>query len=150
MDKVGHDGLKEEDCMRRKPVIVLTILAVIIAGVYFGMKSYIKTIETNLNQITKTSMSDIDISKAADGIYTGSCHAFPVTAEVKVTIKDHKVCDIELVKHVNGRGAPAEAIADKVVESQTLAVDAVSGATHSSKVILKAIENALNSATEQR
>ncbi len=136
--------------MRRKPKIVLTILVVIIAGVYFGIKSYIKTIEANLDQVTKTSMSDIDISKVADGIYTGSCYVFPVTAEVKITIKDHRICDIELVKHVNGRGAPAEAIPDKVVESQTLAVDVVSGATHSSKVILKAIENALNSATELR
>ncbi|GAI95081.1 unnamed protein product, partial [marine sediment metagenome] len=36
----------------------------------------------------------------------------------------------------------------KVVEAQTLQVDAVSGATYSSKVILKAIENALNNANK--
>jgi uncharacterized protein with FMN-binding domain len=134
--------------MRRKPVIILAILAVVIVGAYLEIKSYIETIETNLNQVTKTSMSDIDISKVADGVYTGICQAFPVTAEVKVTIKDHRISEIELVKHVNGRGARAEAIPYKVIESQTLAVDAVSGATHSSKVILKAIENALSSANQ--
>jgi len=35
-----------------------------------------------------------------------------------------------------------------VVEAQTLEVDAISGATYSSKVILKAIENALNIASK--
>ncbi|MBA7580983.1 hypothetical protein ES708_22882 [subsurface metagenome] len=54
------------------------------------------------------------------------------------------IAGIELVKHRSGQGAPAEMIASKVVEAQTLEVDVVSGATYSSKVILKAIENALN------
>jgi uncharacterized protein with FMN-binding domain len=47
------------------------------------------------------------------------------------------------VKHVNGQGKPAEVITEKVIETQSLQVDVVSGATYSSKVILKAIENAL-------
>jgi len=34
-------------------------------------------------------------------------------------------------------------IVDSVIENQSLDVDAISGATYSSKVILKAIENAL-------
>ena len=62
---------------------------------------------------------------------------------MKVFVKDHKIERIELVKHRNGKGAPAEAITGKVVEAQSLQVDAISGATYSSKVILQAIENAL-------
>jgi uncharacterized protein with FMN-binding domain len=61
---------------------------------------------------------------------------------------NHKIEYIELVKHKNGRGGPAEIIPIKVVEAQSLDVDIVSGATSSSKVILKAIENALNSASK--
>ncbi len=37
----------------------------------------------------------------------------------------------------------AEIITDKVIDTQSLQVDAISGATYSSKTILKAIENAL-------
>jgi uncharacterized protein with FMN-binding domain len=44
------------------------------------------------------------------------------------------------------RGKPAETLARLVVERQTLELDAVSGATASSKAILKAGENALESA----
>ncbi len=65
-----------------------------------------------------------------------------------MTVKNHQITEIELVKHKSGRGAPAEIIPSKVVEAQTLQVDAVSGATYSSKVILKAIENALNNANK--
>lgn len=135
--------------MRRKQPVFLITLAVIIVIVYFGVttvKSYVKTIGANLEQLAATSISDVDISEAANGVYIGSYHVFPVTAEVKVTIKDHRISNIELTKHINGRGTSAEVIPARVVESQTLAVDAVSGATYSSKVILRAIENALNSA----
>ncbi|WP_313562885.1 FMN-binding protein [Ruminiclostridium cellobioparum] len=43
------------------------------------------------------------------------------------------------------RGAKAEAIVDKIISEQSVTVDVISGATNSSKVILKAVENALES-----
>jgi uncharacterized protein with FMN-binding domain len=85
------------------------------------------------------------LSKTNDGVYSGSYKVFPVVAEVKVTVKNHKISNIELVKHENGKGSSAEILPGKVVEAQSLDVDIISGATYSSKVILKAIENALNS-----
>jgi uncharacterized protein with FMN-binding domain len=51
--------------------------------------------------------------------------------------------NIDLIKHFNGRGEKAEVIIPKVVEAQSLKVDVVSGATASSKAILKAVETAL-------
>ncbi|TYB94365.1 MAG: FMN-binding protein, partial [Kosmotoga sp.] len=56
--------------------------------------------------------------------------------------------DIELIEHNHGRGEAAEVIPEKVVEAQSLKVDIITSATYSSKVILKAIENALLKATE--
>ena len=135
--------------MRRRQTMFLTVLAVIIVFDYFGVttvKSYIKTIEASLEQIRNTPISDVDLSQVADGVYTGSCHVFPVTAEVKVTVENHRISSIELTKHISGRGSKAEVIPGRVVEAQTLTVDAVSGATYSSMVILRAIEDALSSA----
>lgn len=120
--------------------IFLVILVVVITGAYFSFK----TIESNLNQLKELKISNVDISKVPDGIYSGSYKVFPITAEVKVTIKNHKITEIELVKHSSGQGAPAEIIPGKVVEAQSLEIDTITGATYSSKVILKAIENALN------
>ena len=50
--------------------------------------------------------------------------------------------DIELTEHQNGRGTPAEAILEEMLREQTTDVDAVSGATCSSRVIRKAVEEA--------
>jgi uncharacterized protein with FMN-binding domain len=134
--------------MKKKQVIILGILTVVIIGAYFGIRSFIETTESNLNQLADLPISNVDISKAPDGTYTGNYQVFPVTVEVEVTIKNHEITGIELVKHRSGQGAPAEVIPGKVVEAQTLEVDVVSGATYSSKVILKAIENALDNANK--
>ena len=60
-------------------------------------------------------------------------------------MKNHKIEDIQLLNHRNGKGKAAEVIPEKVVLSQSLKVDTITGATVSSKVILKAIEVALTS-----
>lgn len=43
----------------------------------------------------------------------------------------------------NGLGSTAESIVNDVVQEQSLDIDIVSGATVSSKCILKAVENAI-------
>ncbi|HHX95734.1 MAG TPA: FMN-binding protein [Clostridia bacterium] len=126
--------------MKRKYVFIIAALVLIIAAA--GVKSYF---ETNFNRLENLTISDIDLTNVKEGNYRGSHEGFPVSAEVRVTIKDHKITEIEIVRHDNGRGAAAEKITERVIEAQSLDVDAVSGATYSSKVILKAIENALTS-----
>ena len=53
------------------------------------------------------------------------------------------IVSINLMEHRNERGKTAEVIVDNVVATQKIDVDAVSGATNSSNVIKKAIENAV-------
>ena len=60
-----------------------------------------------------------------------------------VTVSRGVITDIELLEHKNGRGAPAETIINDILRRQDVNVDAVSGATNSSRVIMKAVENAL-------
>jgi uncharacterized protein with FMN-binding domain len=128
--------------MKRKYKILLAVLIVIIA-VSLAITGAVKYIEANLDKLNQMSISNVDLSKIEDGVYTGSFSTFPVSAEVKVTVSGHRITGIELVKHNNGKGVGAEVIPDMVVKAQSLEVDTVSGATSSSKVILKAIEDAL-------
>lgn len=132
----------------QKRTKILLILVMVILGASLGFKGLISYIEANhAKQVAAITISNVDLSKIPDGTYSGSHKVFPVDVEVKVTVKDHKIVGIQLIKHTNGQGTPAEIIPGKVIESQTLAVDVVSGATSSSKVILKAIETALISAS---
>ncbi len=133
--------------MKKRQVIILAVIVAAVIGGGFGIKSYVD-LKTYQKQVKDITIAEVDLSKVADGVYTGSYEVLWVAAEVKVTVKEHKIQGIELVKHKNGRGAPAETIPAKVVEAQSLEVDIVSGATSSSKVILKAVENALNGTPE--
>ena len=126
-----------------KKRIIISIIAIVIIFAGIGVYKVIANMDQNLNTLTQTKIEDVDLSKISDGKYTGSYEMFPVSAEVAVTVKAHQISEIDLIKHVNGKGTAAESIPDAVVKTGSLKVDAVSGATYSSKVILKAIENSL-------
>jgi uncharacterized protein with FMN-binding domain len=64
---------------------------------------------------------------------------------VRVNVEDGAITGIDILEHKNGLGGKAERIVNDVLERQSLRVNVVSGATASSKAILKAIENALQS-----
>ena len=84
-----------------------------------------------------------DLSGIDDGSYEGKYRSGVVNVKVLVTVSEHAITGIEILKHFNGQGGPAEAIVDDIIEKQSLDVDAVTGATYSSKVIRKAVEVAL-------
>ncbi len=86
-----------------------------------------------------------DLAKIPDGRYAGEAKQFPVLVKVEVTVGAGKITGFKILKHRNGRGRAAESLAGRVVEKQTIEIDAVTGATYSSMVILKAGENALRS-----
>ncbi|MGM0443735.1 MAG: FMN-binding protein [Fibrobacterota bacterium] len=90
------------------------------------------------------SVGDPDVSACADGEYTGSYGKFPVKAVVQVHVRDGALRRIDLKKHQNGKGDRGAQVVDRVLKAQSLNVDAVSGATWSSRVILKAIDTALS------
>ncbi len=122
--------------VRLSLVIVILVLFIAIAGAK-------PMIEKNLEGLKSLKIENVDLTKIPDGTYFGMHKAFPITAEVSVTVESSVITDIKLLKHDNGKGKAAEAIPEEVIQKQTLDVDVVSGATYSSKIILKAIENAL-------
>lgn len=127
-----------------KAGFIKTIIAVCaIAAVTWG-GYYLYNINKYKKTVNSIQLESVNLNNIQDGKYSGKFDAGVIEAEVEVTVNDHKIKDIELTKHKNERGKKAEAVIDEVIEKQTINVDTVSGATNSSKVILKAIENALN------
>lgn len=125
----------------KKLVISAGCIAVLAIGIWAG--KYLITVQKYKDTIKKLEIGTVDLSKVSDGKYTGGFDALLISAKVEVTISNKKIKNIVLLNHKNERGKPAEVITDRVVQAQSLQVDAISGATNSSKVILKAIENAL-------
>lgn len=131
--------------MKKRRIILTVILgiAAVITICGFAAKGII---ENNLNQLAFMTVPDVDMTKIEDGTYAGSYKEFPISVKLEVTVKDHQITSIDLLQHRSGQGKPAEAIIGKVIEAQSLNVDVISVATLSSKVILMAIENALDAA----
>ena len=126
----------------RKKAVLIVISALLVIGLIAG-GLYLKSIGDYKAKVNALTFDEIDLTKVVDGVYEGQCDTGVVQARVQVTVRDHRMESIELLEHENGRGTPAEAILSQMVQKQTTAVDAVSGATCSSKVIRKAVENAI-------
>ncbi len=101
----------------------------------------------NVNDIP---LYPVDFTTMEDQEKIGEYAIAPVYAKVRVTICDHSITQIILLEHDNGLGSAAEAIVNDVIREQSLEVDAISGATVSSKCILKAIENAAIKGDEEK
>jgi uncharacterized protein with FMN-binding domain len=127
-------------------IIVAVIVVLVIAGKALGATAAAAT--ASYPEI-RASTKAYAIPVLADGAYKGSAFLFPVSVKVSVHVGDGAIRSIDLVKHFNGQGKPAEAIVADVVAKQSLGVDVISGATHSSLTILKAIQDALSKGSKR-
>lgn len=116
--------------------IVILFLLIGAGGVFY--------LSRGLATGAKVEVSGVNLNSLQDGTYTGSYEGGRWSNEVKVTIKDHKIVDIKLVKDVSiPKDEATKELFDRVIKEQNTAADVVSGATVTSKAYLKAIENSL-------
>ena len=125
--------------MKKVIKIVTVLLSIVLIGV-IGFKVWSTKIVKEAKELENVS---IDVSKLEDGTYEGHSELGPVIVDVKVTVEKGKITEIEIVNHQNGLGQSANVIVDEMVDKNTYDVDAVSGATVSSEVIINAVNDAL-------
>lgn len=81
-----------------------------------------------------------------DGMYTGSADGYGGPIEVEVTVEAGEIIDLAILDHSESEGVsdPAfEEVVAAIVDSDSTAVDVVSGATSTSEGIIAAVNNAL-------
>ncbi len=127
----------------KKPLIIFLVFstAIVFFTVLVGM-----VLVPEALRIGPADFEDIDLSEIPDGTYYGSAEAFLSRANVAVRVEDQQIVRIDLLRHVHSNGEEAKAVLDRVITQQCLKVDVVSGATTSSLVLLKAVEDALQDA----
>jgi uncharacterized protein with FMN-binding domain len=120
--------------------IILSVLMVFIlitaGGIFF--------LSRGLASGSKLVINDVKLSAVKDGIYNGKYKGGRWTNEINLTVKDHKITNIDLVKDVLfPKPEVTKELLNNVVKEQNVNVDAISGSTITSKAYLKSIENAL-------
>ncbi len=133
-------------------VMCLTMSAILFAGCS-QKNTKQETAETSnntegLNDTTTKDNADtvVDEVKFTPGTYTAEADGKDGKIKVEVTFSETEITDIKVVSQTetDGIGSTAlDTIKEQVLGGQTLAVDAVSGATETSDGLLAAIEDAV-------
>ena len=128
----------------KKKTVLFVIMFLLLIGLVWGI-IYLKSVADYKQAVKETTFEDINISDIPDGVYVGEYDVDFIYAKVEVTVQNGEITNINILKHRHERGKTAEVITDSIVDEQKIDVDAISGATNSSTVIKKAVENALKS-----
>lgn len=124
-------------------IIVSVVLLVLGIGGGIGWSYVAKEHKEALN----LPLDGVDFSQLADGIYVGEYEGGMYKwrkNSVRVTVSDGMVTGIEpLAGVVDPKEGETKMLYDRVINSQSLQVDTISGATLTSNGYLKAIEVAL-------
>lgn len=96
----------------------------------------------NATEDMQTATGSFDL---ADGVYKGSATGYRGSVTVAVTILDKKIVSIDILSASDDEAFfnRAKGVIDRIISSQSLDVDVVSGATYSSNGIIGAVKNAL-------
>lgn len=128
--------------MSKKKLILFAVILLLLVSLVWGI-IYLKSVADYKQAVRETTFEEINIPDISDGVYIGEYDVNFIYAKVEVTVKNGEISNINILEHRHERGKTAEAITNKIVEEQKIDVDAISGATNSSTVIKKAVENAL-------
>ena len=128
----------------KKRIVLFVIMFLLLAGFVSGIL-YLKSVADYKQAVKETTFEDINISDIPDGVYVGEYDVDFIYAKVEVTVQNGEITNINILEHRHERGKTAEVITDSIIDEQKIDVDAISGATNSSTVIKKAVENALKS-----
>ncbi|MET0385219.1 MAG: FMN-binding protein [Polyangiales bacterium] len=99
-----------------------------------------------MREVRELVIGEIDLTKLADGVYTGSYHKGRWTYDVEVTVRDHHLVSIVNTNtRMNNLKDWNQQAARAMLDKQSIHVDVVSGATLNTKAFRKAVELALSS-----
>jgi uncharacterized protein with FMN-binding domain len=118
-------------------VVALVVVAVFAGGVFF--------INRGLDEGRKVVINRVDLSLVEDGTYNGKYQAGRFSNEVSVTVQNHKITGISILKDVLfKKDEVTKELFERVMEKQNTDVDVISGATVTCKAYLKSVEDALS------
>jgi len=116
--------------------VFLGLIAIGIGGVMYLNK--------DIDALESIEIETLDLSMVDDGTYVGTYDQGRFTNQVEVSVVNHEITGIVIVDTVTfEREEITSTMIQQVLESQSLNIDGVAGATMTINAYLKAIENAL-------
>ena len=127
--------------MKKAGKVLIGVIVGIVLLLFLGMFAMTKMVRSSHHELDSVPVTEL--ADVADGEYEGMAETPLVKVTVNVIVSDHKITDIQLLRHENGKGESAESMIPEMISQNTSEVDVVTGATMSSKTIRSAVRNAL-------
>ena len=127
---------------KRIGIIILLLFIVSVCGYFL----FIRPENERLKAVRTMDIEKVDMNQIENGIYRGEYSYGSFTYVVEVEVMNHAIVNIQALSNRDTEHAvKAEKVLQHVMSEQTVNVDVISGATTTSKALLKAAENALKS-----
>ncbi len=130
----------------RRKLLIAGIVILVIAG---GLGGALLFTEGERREARNVPIKAISFKSLRDGTYTGGYQGGKYkwrANKIQVTVSSGKVTDIQVLEQTENKPPEfTEELFGRVIQAQTLQVDAISGATLTSKAFLKGVEGALES-----
>jgi uncharacterized protein with FMN-binding domain len=127
----------------KKKLLYVLLAVVVVLVVFVGW--FVLRFRRMAQVMTQAPTASVDLSRLADGNYTGTFGDFLVTAKVRVKVASGRITSVEVLDQHAGPGYEAKDIPARIVAAQSPNVDVVTGATGSSRCLMAAVHRALNS-----
>jgi len=122
-----------------KVLMWIVIVLVIISGIA------VMFMTKGMGAVKKVELKELNLSGIPDGTYEGHFDGARWTNTLKVTVADEKITAITIISPPSYvEDDFSNKLINSVLAKQSLDIDVVSGATVTTKAMLKAIENALS------
>lgn len=132
-------GRRNSDFLAENRIARISLIAVIILSTGFFILGWM-----NVNRLRTLPIGNPDLSMKPDGVYHGEFSDGSGVYHVNVEIEHHRISNVTLETDRNSEYVHyARPVIARVLKAQSLKVDAITGATTTSKCILKAVEEAL-------
>jgi len=118
-----------------------------ITGATVSARAVMTAVERALGADQRPPPAEGALPPLEDGAYSGSARGYMGPIEVAVTVQAGRLAAIDVIRHAESPGIGTralETLIDRVIEAQSLGVDAVSGATGTSSGLIGAISDALS------
>jgi uncharacterized protein with FMN-binding domain len=130
--------------MKKVLIIIGSVILVLVIGGFIFFQVTVRKMNEEVSREFE-NMPQIDLSVISDGVYSAKWGSFPVIADLEVVVAGGRIEKINMKKMESGKGYEGLETIDRIIQNQKVKVDAVTGATASSKVIMittaKALEN---------
>jgi len=135
--------------MAKNSLFVWICLLLFSGMTHEGNKNKTVSIHDEVKRFKQLVIAHIDPAAAPDGEYTGQCPFWKrFMYRVKVTVKSGKMTHIDVLENgtENAYAKKGMGVVGRMLEKQSPKVQAVTGATVTSKALMKCVEKALKKA----